>query len=63
MLYSNLEKHVFLDISSMNIDVLVPSFYPCVETRNKEVFQLLSQQHPHFRFNLFVISETFVTQL
>jgi hypothetical protein len=28
-----------------------------------QVFWLLSQPHPHLRFNLFVISETFATQL
>jgi hypothetical protein len=33
-----LKKHLFLDISSPNIDTLVPSLYQCVETRNVEVF-------------------------
>jgi hypothetical protein len=28
------EKHLFLDISSTNIDTLVPSLYQCVETRS-----------------------------
>jgi hypothetical protein len=32
------EKHLFLDISSINIDTLVPSLYQCVETRSIEVF-------------------------
>jgi hypothetical protein len=38
MLYSNLGKHLFLGISSTNIDTLVPSLYQCVEIRNIEVF-------------------------
>jgi hypothetical protein len=35
-----LKKHVglFLEISSTNIDTLVPSHYQCVETCNIEVF-------------------------
>jgi hypothetical protein len=57
------EKHLFLDISSTNIDKLGPSLYKCVETRSIEVLWLLSQQLPHLRFNLFVISETFATFL
>jgi hypothetical protein len=28
------KKHLFLDISSTNIDTLVPSLYQCVETRD-----------------------------
>jgi hypothetical protein len=32
------KKHLFLDISSTNIDTLVPSLYQCVETRSIEVF-------------------------
>jgi hypothetical protein len=32
------KKHLFLDISSTNIDTLVPSLYQCVETCNIEVF-------------------------
>jgi hypothetical protein len=61
MLYWNLGK-TFLDISSTNIDTLVPSLYQCVETRSKEVFLLLSQLLPHLRFNLVVISEKFATK-
>jgi hypothetical protein len=57
------KKKIFLDISSTNIDTLVPSLYYCVETRRIEVFRLLSQPLPHFCVNLFVISETFATQL
>jgi hypothetical protein len=57
------KKHLFFHISSTNIDTLVPSLYQCVETRNVEVFLLLSQPLPHLRFNYFVISETFATQL
>jgi hypothetical protein len=45
------KKHLFLDISSTNIDTLVPSLYQCVETRNMEVCWLLSQPFPHLRFN------------
>jgi hypothetical protein len=50
-------------MSSTNADTLVPSLYQGVETRSTEVFCLLSQPLPHLRFNLFVISETFATQL
>jgi hypothetical protein len=32
------KKHLFLYISSTNIDTLVPSLYQCVETRSVEVF-------------------------
>jgi hypothetical protein len=31
-------KHLFLDMSSTNIDTLVPSLYQCVEIRSIEVF-------------------------
>jgi hypothetical protein len=55
--------NLFLDISSTNIETLVPSFYQCVETRRIEFFRLLSQPLQHLLFNLFVISETFSTQL
>jgi hypothetical protein len=54
------KKHIFLDIPSTNIYTLVPLLYQCAETRNVEVFLLLSQP---LRFNLFVISEIFVTFL
>jgi hypothetical protein len=57
------KKHLFLDISSTNIDTLVPSLYQCVETRSIKVFWRLSQPIPHLRFNLFVISETFATRV
>jgi hypothetical protein len=57
------KKHSFLDISSANIDTLVLSLYQCVEICNTEVFWLMCQQLPHLRFNIFVISETFATQL
>jgi hypothetical protein len=57
------KKHLFLDISSTNINTLVPSLYQCVETRSIEVFWLLSQPLPHFRFTLFVIRETFATKM
>jgi hypothetical protein len=56
------ETHLFLDISSTNIDALVPSPFQFVETRSIEFFWLLSQSLPHLRFNLFVISETFATK-
>jgi hypothetical protein len=59
MWYSYLEKNLFLDIFSTNIDVLVPSLYQCAETGSKEIFWILFQLLPHLRFNLFVISETF----
>jgi hypothetical protein len=57
------KKHFFIDISSTNIDTIVPSFYQCVETRSIDVFRLLSQLLPHLLFNLFVISETFATKV
>jgi hypothetical protein len=31
-------KHLFFDISSTNIDTLVPSLYQCFETRSVEIF-------------------------
>jgi hypothetical protein len=43
------KKHLFLDISSTNIAILVPSFYQCVETRSTEVFWLLPQPLSHLR--------------
>jgi hypothetical protein len=39
------KERLFPDISSTNIDILVPSLYDCVETRNVEVFSVLSQPH------------------
>jgi hypothetical protein len=36
------EKYLFLNISSTNIDTLVPSLYQCVETRSIQVFWLVS---------------------
>jgi hypothetical protein len=57
------KKNLFLDISSTNIDTLVPSLYRYVETRSMEVFWLLSQPLSHLRLNLFVISETFSTKV
>jgi hypothetical protein len=61
MWYSKLGKNLFLDIFSTNIDT--PSLYQCVETHSTESFRLLSQPLPHLCFNLFVIIETFATQL
>jgi hypothetical protein len=57
------KKHLFLNISSTNIDILVPSLYPCVETRSIQVFWLLSQLLSRLGFDLFVFSEMFATQL
>jgi hypothetical protein len=57
------KRHLFLYISSNNIDTILPSLYQCVETRSIEVFRLLSQQLPHFRFSLFVISKIFTTKV
>jgi hypothetical protein len=57
------KKLLFLDISSTNIDTLVPSLYQCVETSGTELFSLLSQPLPHLRFNLFAIGKTFATLL
>jgi hypothetical protein len=56
MWYSNLTKYI--NVSTYPPPTLT---HQCVETRSTEVFWLLSQPHPHLRFNLFVI--TFVTQL
>jgi hypothetical protein len=41
------KKHLFLDISSINIDTLAPSLYQCVATRSTEIFRLSSQPLPH----------------
>jgi hypothetical protein len=57
------KKYLFFDISSTKINTLVPSHCQCAETRRIAVFWLLSQPLPHLRFNLFLISETFATQL
>jgi hypothetical protein len=57
------KKYLLLDISSTNIDILVLSLYDCVKTRSVEVFCLLSQPLPQLRFNLFVIIETFSTEV
>jgi hypothetical protein len=57
------KKHLFLDISSTNIDILVPSLYLCVETRSMEVLWLLYKPLPYLCFNPFVISETFATKV
>jgi hypothetical protein len=35
------KKHLFLDISSTNIDILVLSLYQCVETRSIQVCLIL----------------------
>jgi hypothetical protein len=59
----NLEKNIYFSTYPPPTDTLVPSLYQSVETRSIEVFWLLSQPLPHLRFNLFVISETFATQL
>jgi hypothetical protein len=46
MWYSYQEKHLFLVMSSTNIDTLVQSLYQCVETRSIEVFWSLFQSLP-----------------
>jgi hypothetical protein len=59
-------KHLFLDISSTNIDTLVPSLYQCVETRGIEVFDCYLS---HFRTSVSTPSSSaerlrrFLTQL
>jgi hypothetical protein len=63
VIFETEKKHLFLDISSTNIDTLVPSLYWCVETRSIEALWLLSQPLQHRRFNLFVISEAFATKV
>jgi hypothetical protein len=35
---AELGAKIFLDLSSSNIDTLVPSLYNCIETRKIEVF-------------------------
>jgi hypothetical protein len=57
------KEHLFLNISSTNIDTLVPSLYQCIKTHRIEVFYLLSQPHPHLCFNLFIFSKTFATKV
>jgi hypothetical protein len=57
------KTHLFLDMASTNIGTRVPSLYQWVEIRCLEIFLLLSQPLQHPRFKLFVISETFTTQL
>jgi hypothetical protein len=54
MSFSNVKKkkHLFLDISSTNIDTLASSLYHCVETHSIEVFWLFSQPLPHLVGNL-----------
>jgi hypothetical protein len=44
------KKHLFLYISSTNIETLVPSLYQCVKTCSIEVLWLLSQPIPHLCF-------------
>jgi hypothetical protein len=63
MMFEFGNKHLCLNITSNNIDKLVPSLYQCVETRSIEFFWLLSQPLPYPRFNLFVISETFAIKV
>jgi hypothetical protein len=57
------EKHLFLDTCSTNTDIFVPPPYEYFETRNIEIFALLSQPLLHLRFKLSVFGETFSTQL
>jgi hypothetical protein len=45
----NWKKHLFLNISSTNIDTLVPLLYQSIETRSIEVSRLLSQPLPFLR--------------
>jgi hypothetical protein len=58
-------EKLFLYISFINIDTIVPSLYQCVETRSIEVFWLLSQAIPHLRFIIwdFRMCLNFSTQL
>jgi hypothetical protein len=57
------KKHLFLDISSTNIDTLVPSLYQCAEIRSIEIFWTMSKPLLHLPFNLLFISETIAAQL
>jgi hypothetical protein len=45
------KDNLFLDISSTNIDTLVPSLYQSVETRSMGVFWLVSQPPWQLSFN------------
>jgi hypothetical protein len=64
MSYSNLEKkRLFLDVSFTNIHTLVTSLYQCVEIRSVEVLLTAASANSAHRFNVFLISEMFATQL
>jgi hypothetical protein len=56
-------KHLFLVISSTNIDILVPFLYQCIKTHSIEIFSLLHQPLTHLQFSLFIISETFAIKV
>jgi hypothetical protein len=51
------------NISSTNIDTLVPSLYQGIKIPSIEIFRLLPQPLQHLCFNFFIISETFATKL
>jgi hypothetical protein len=55
------EEHLFHDISSTNIDTLVPLLYQCVETRSMEAFFNTVPATSAPPFEPLVISETFAT--
>jgi hypothetical protein len=38
VIFESGKEHLFLNISSTDIDTLVPSLYQCAETRSIEVF-------------------------
>jgi hypothetical protein len=61
------KEHLFLDISSTNIDTLVPSLYHCVETRSIEVFVsvpfVLPFQPPRHQRNMFHVYRPSCEQL
>jgi hypothetical protein len=56
------KEHLFFNISSTNIDTLVPSLCQWVETHSVEVFCLLYEPFPHLRFNPFVLKRNFTTE-
>jgi hypothetical protein len=55
------KKHLFLDISSTNINTLVSLLYQCVETSSIQAFWLLSQSVPQLRCKLIIINESNIT--
>jgi hypothetical protein len=62
MILKSGKKTIFY-ISSTIIGTFVLLLHQCVQTRNIEVSSLSSQPLPHIRFKLFIVRETYPTQL